>query len=408
MKFYREIFREIRKSKKIQVITMAQAINRSYHAVHKWEKGERNPSAGDIRLMASVMGINPSEISDLDDQISMVDSFTKGNENNISSDLMTERYLGELNHIIENYGDIPDVNIEAVVQLENRVNHSKQRINILEARLKDYEKTLNLAPVIIYTKDSSFHFRYVNDLFINQTGLYTKEEIIGSTASEIFNFNEVKEIIKYEQDVFKNKNIVTDKEVYIPGTKGKSTGLLNIFPFLDQNNDVSKIVCSIKDITYLKKLLDRFEKLDNLLNRMDDYIYIRTFKPDKFIYRSRGIEYITGYQKIEFYKDDNLWLNLVHPDDRKKAATLPDNTEGEHAESIYRILHKSGKYKWVENKCYKSYISESRLYYYYGIVRDITTQIEKEDLEELLKIYTNFMDYGIGIMDYETKKFKVP
>ena len=80
MKFYREIFREIRKSKKIQVITMAQAINRSYHAVHKWEKGERNPSAGDIRLMASVMGINPSEISDLDDQISMVDSFTKGNQ----------------------------------------------------------------------------------------------------------------------------------------------------------------------------------------------------------------------------------------------------------------------------------------------------------------------------------------
>ncbi|MCP4181210.1 MAG: PAS domain S-box protein [bacterium] len=405
MKFYKDIFRKIRKSKKIPVITLAKAINRSYHAIHKWEKGERNPSAGDIRLMAAIMGISPSEISDLEDSLLSSKKILNERIDKISDDLLIEKHLGELNHIIENYGDIPDVNIEAVIQLENKVNQSHRQINMLAKKLNDYERTLNLAPITIYTIDTSFHFRYVNNLFVKQTGLYTKEDIIGSTASEIFGLQDVKELIKYEQEVFKNKCEIRNKEIHIPGTFAKSRGLLNIFPFLDQNNNVDKIVCTIKDITYIKKLMDRFEKIDSLLNAMDDYIYIRTFNPDKFLYRSKGIELITGYKKIEFYKDKNLWLNLVHPDDRTNAAILHDDIKGESSIKKYRILHKSGMYKWVENKRYKTYMSESNVYYYYGIVRDVTNQVEKEELEELLKIFTNSMDIGIGIMDYERTKF---
>ncbi|MCP4178414.1 MAG: PAS domain S-box protein [bacterium] len=405
MKFYGEIFRKIRKSKKIPISTLAKAINRSYNAILKWEKGERNPSAGDIRLIASIMRINPSEISDLKDDIPESDILLYGRTNKIFDNIMIEKYLGELKHIIENFGDIPDINIDAVIQLENRVNQTNRQINIVKNKSTDYQNILNLAPIIIYTKDSSLHYKYINDAFVKQTGLHTDENIIGSTASQLFGLEEVLEINKYEQEVFSSKKEIYNKEVHIPGTNSQKTGLLNIFPFSSKHDDMGKILCTIRDITCLKKILDRFEKLDVLLNTMSEYIYIKTLQPKKTIYRSKGIEYITGRKQVEFYKDENLWLSLVHPDDRKEAEISLNNTELAHYVIKYRVLHKSGQYKWVENQRYRHCMPDTNIYYYYGTIRDITDKIKNEELEELLIIYTNFIDAAISIADYESKKF---
>ncbi|HJO95713.1 MAG TPA: PAS domain S-box protein [Victivallales bacterium] len=404
MKFYGDIFREIRKSKNIPISKLAKAIDRSYNAILKWEKGERNPSASDVRFIALILGINPSEISNLNDDLPGQKTTKTGYNKKVYDDLLIEKDLEELRHLKENYGVIPDINIEAIIRLEKRVNIYRRQIKTLNAKLTDYENILNLAPVIIYSKDSLFHYKYVNDRFIAHTGLCSKENIIGSTTSKIFGFNEAKEINKYEQEVFKSNTDIYNKEIRIPGTNGKSIGLLNIIPYIDKHSNVEKILCSINDITYLKKLLDRFEKLDSLLNIMDEYIYIRTFNPTRFIYGSKGIESITGYNKIEFLNDKNLWLNLIHPDD-KKEAEIPDfDTEFKCCVQRYRIQHKSGIYKWVENRRYRYYMPESHIYYDYGIIKDITDQMAKEELEELLIMYTDFINLAISIMNYDTKE----
>ncbi|HJO93773.1 MAG TPA: PAS domain S-box protein [Victivallales bacterium] len=405
MKFYKELFREIRKSKKISVSTLANSIERSYNAVHKWENGERNPSAGDVRLMAMILEISPSEISDLEELVPIHKKSSNTGIDTLSGDLLVEKYLHEINNIIQNYGEIPEINIEAVIGLENKVKQTKRQIEIQKRRASNYKKTLNLAPIIIYAKDIGLRYSYVNDEFINQTGLYSKNDVIGTKASEIFDFKEIKNIMKYEQEVLETLQPVRNREISIPGTKNRKTGLINIFPLIEEDKRIESIVCSIHDITYIKKLLDRFEKLDTLLNEMEDYIYIRTLNPDRFIYRSRGIERITGRKKVEFYEDPKLWYNLVHPDDIKQATIQPEDLKTDYIKKKYRIKNILGGYRWIEDKHYRSVIDSLGIPYYYGIARDISIQVEQEELKELLEIYTNFIDVGIGILDYDLKKY---
>jgi PAS domain S-box-containing protein len=406
MRFYYEIFKKIRKGKKLSAAALAKAIDKSYHAINKWEKGERNPSAGDIRLMAAIMGIRPSEISDLSDEISTVEALiTEKKGSRLSNSLLAEKYIAELHHIVNNYGNVPEVNLEAIIQLENKVAQTEKQNEMLKKSLQHYKDTLNLTPAIIYAKDSTLHYRYVNELFIQNTGFLLKDDILGATSSELFGIDESKEIIDYEKKALKNNGTTTNKEVFIPGTNKENIGLLNIHPLKRDDGSVEIIICSIKDITYLKKLLDRLGKLDFLLDSMDDYIYIKTIKPERFIYRSQGIENITGHKRIDFYNDKKLWDEIIHKDDIFAANKLPQNLENQQIKEKFRILQKNGQYKWVENTCYKKYMPDLKIYYIYGIIRDISEQVRREDLEELLKIHTDFMEYGVGIMDYETKEY---
>ena len=119
MIFYIERFNEIRKLKKITLKALADSLGRSYSAVRKWSGGERNPSSSDIRLLAMIMNISPTEISDLDDHISLPDKSGINNSMKISKDIILKKHMDELGDIIGNYGDFSADKIKNLIYLEN-------------------------------------------------------------------------------------------------------------------------------------------------------------------------------------------------------------------------------------------------------------------------------------------------
>ena len=369
MNFYKERFSEIRKNKKLKLKDMAVFIGRTYDALAKWERGDRTPSESDVRMLAKIMEIPITEISDLVDEQFYPDEM-HNKAYNINKSLLVDKNLKEINHIIENYSDLPKAKINSIIQLEKHVNELLIKERLSDKNLAEYKHILKKIPILIYVKNINLKYKYVNSAFSNLSG-YSPEKIIGFSSSDIFGFQEIKDIIKYEQESISLKENIYDKEINIPGTNNKRTGRLNIVLSLNQNNDILSIICTIEDITSYKTILDRLNILDNALNQIDDFIYIKTYNPLKYIYRSKGIEKITGRSRFEFYDNKISLFDLIHPEDKKKYEMESKAEKAEHKIQRYRILHKSGRYLWLEENINKHFYKHLNAWIYFGIFKDI-------------------------------------
>lgn len=107
---------------------------------------------------------------------------------------------------------------------------------------------------------------------------------------------------------------------------------------------------------------------------------------------SFGCEAVTGYTPEEYAADTELWLRMVHEDDRP--AVIGQATRvlaGEALPLEHRLYHKDGRVRWVENRPVPRYDAEGRLLAYDGLVSDITERKRSEAKirtynEELLTI----------------------
>ena len=64
---YSDKLKKIRKTKKITQGQLSKQLGKSKIIIHLWEAGKRNPGDSDIRMIAQILGISVSKISDLKD-----------------------------------------------------------------------------------------------------------------------------------------------------------------------------------------------------------------------------------------------------------------------------------------------------------------------------------------------------
>ncbi len=98
------------------------------------------------------------------------------------------------------------------------------------------------------------------------------------------------------------------------------------------------------------------------------------------IYLNDEIETLTGYSKENFLQGKIFYMDLVHPDDieivKNKAAELFKSKSKIHL--IYRIITKSGNFKWVE-EFGEPIFKDDKIEYIVGIFIDITNRVEAEE-----------------------------
>jgi signal transduction histidine kinase len=90
---------------------------------------------------------------------------------------------------------------------------------------------------------------------------------------------------------------------------------------------------------------------------------------------------MTGHRPDEFYADSKLMLRLVHPGD---LAVYMDSVNNplKYAFSPFslRLVHKDNKTIWVEGKCIPNYDEKNKILFLEGILRDVTTRKELEEM----------------------------
>ncbi|RYD95169.1 MAG: PAS domain S-box protein [Sphingobacteriales bacterium] len=145
----------------------------------------------------------------------------------------------------------------------------------------------------------------------------------------------------------------------------------------DSHNNVISISGYVQDITektiITNSLEDANKDLNIMFKRMGEILYSRDMTKGKFISISDTCELVFGYTAEDFITDPDLWINVVHPDDRHIIQS--GNTMlayGTQIVSRYRIIRKDGGIRWVEKKTVPTLDDKGQLCRINAVINDIT------------------------------------
>lgn len=103
----------------------------------------------------------------------------------------------------------------------------------------------------------------------------------------------------------------------------------------------------------------------------------------EIIFITGSIERLIGYSAAEIYADKQLWLNIIHPDDRERflAAFARCKDEGTGFEIEYRIVHKDGSVCYVSDKGEPVLGDSGEITQVEGIITDVSEQKQAEEVQ---------------------------
>ena len=95
---------------------------------------------------------------------------------------------------------------------------------------------------------------------------------------------------------------------------------------------------------------------------------------------SRGCVSATGFSPEDYASDPNLWITMVHPDDREMVRRhVAKVLAGEAVQPLeHRVLHKDGSTRWVRDTVFQHFDQAGRLTHYHGVVEEITEKKRAE------------------------------
>src|SRR3954454_9031570 len=153
---------------------------------------------------------------------------------------------------------------------------------------------------------------------------------------------------------------------------------------------------------------DRFQSL--LEDIPGIVVYLDRVQPDDPseslpLYISPQIEDLLGHEHAAWLTEDELWLDVLHPDDRDRCAAADANARANLTElyAEYRMIHKDGHVVWVSEHAAVGRDEATGLLYWQGVMIDIS---ERKRVENALaaseRQYRSVFDAAtIGLLTLE-------
>jgi len=149
--------------------------------------------------------------------------------------------------------------------------------------------------------------------------------------------------------------------------------------------DLALIVVEVTDRKRAEEALRQSEeRLNSILGSLREVVW--SIAPDgrRFLYLNPATEAVCGRKISEFLRDPDLWLKIIHPDDRRRATeTTPRLLEAD-VDQEFRIVRPDGEVRWLNNRFRAIRNSEGKVIRLDGISIDIT---DRKQAEQNLKLY---------------------
>ncbi len=250
--------------------------------------------------------------------------------------------------VFERYSRPQMIDDEIVGRVWNFRNVTEQKQ--LDIQIRKLLKAVEQSPATVVITDFNGTIEYVNRKFIELTG-YSSEEAIGQNPQILQSGNTPVELYKELWGT-----ITSGKEWQGTFQNKKKNGELywesaSIAPILNENGVITNYIAIKEDITERKRaenLINEFStRLEVAMNAADMAWWEMDVTTGNVIFDKRKTDMIGETpEKFKHYKD---FMKLVHPDDcdstmdamKKHFKGLSDRYEAQ-----YRILTKTGDYKW--------------------------------------------------------------
>jgi PAS domain S-box-containing protein len=132
-----------------------------------------------------------------------------------------------------------------------------------------------------------------------------------------------------------------------------------------------------------------------LVEQMPAVTYIEALdageRETNLVYASPQIEDLFGYSAEEWMSDPDLFVRLLHPDDRDRVLAADDLTErtGEPFREEYRQFTRDGRVLWVRDEAVLVRDEEGSPLYWQGIIMDVS---EQKRVEEALRTQNEYLE----------------
>lgn len=180
--------------------------------------------------------------------------------------------------------------------------------------------------------------------------------------------------------------------------------LINSQP-LFQNGEAepSGVVTSFADITHIRRMemaLQQSEaRLRSIVESIEDAVWSADLPSRKVTYMSPAVQRISGWSSEDFYENDQLRFDIIHPDDREHAKNGYQRImQHGHYDWEYRIIRPDQRIRWIQTRASLVRNEQGVPVRMEGILTDITErkllqqQTMELDLErERVKLLSNFI-----------------
>ena len=112
------------------------------------------------------------------------------------------------------------------------------------------------------------------------------------------------------------------------------------------------------------------------------------------LYVGPQIEQLLGYTRAEWLEQPDIWIELLHPDDREEVLDAYDrhNETGEPWRSEYRLIANDGTVVWVRDQAVLVRDTRGHAHTWQGVLLDIT---EKKEAEEQLRRANDELEFRV-------------
>lgn len=178
---------------------------------------------------------------------------------------------------------------------------------------------------------------------------------------------------------------VTGEELIIRHEDGRNVfTLVNASPIFTPDHKIIGSVSVLLNNTQQKEieaaLRESEERFRLASQSMQGFVWDYDLTAGR-VYRSDGVELVTGYTAAELVSNRNAWIELMHPDDQPPAGLTTADLLSQSSDTYtreYRILHKSQQWVWVQEQGKLIRDNQGRLVRVVGTTIDIHARKQAE------------------------------
>jgi len=224
---------------------------------------------------------------------------------------------------------------------------------------------------------------YVNPAFEGITG-YSGEDVLGKNCRFLqgpdrdqAGVEELRRAIREQREC----------HVVLHNTRKDGVDFWNelfVAPVFDRQGYLTHFVGIQNDITERKRaeeaLRQSEERLESILNSLEDIVWSVDAQTRQVLYLNPAAERIYGRPIAEFLQHPDLWLQIIHSDDRDRvleAAALLRQVGSNDVE--YRVVRPDGEIRWLRDRGHVVYDANGEPLRVDGISSDITTRKRMEE-----------------------------
>ena len=139
-----------------------------------------------------------------------------------------------------------------------------------------------------------------------------------------------------------------------------------------------------------KELRENEARFRQFSEEMPYIIWMMTADRQRVLYVNRAFERIFGRKREDLYALSDVWLDGVHPEDRKHVAEarLIDRGGDEYCDE-FRVVHTDGTVRWLRDRAVPLRNEAGEIYMFAGTAEDIT--LSRQFAEDLARQQSEFL-----------------